>query len=139
MPHNRKLVIGGVSLVKVRIKKTIPIMGMVRDEIEQILKDSDFFSKAPFTWVSFILRYGLKNQAEPVYGRINKKYKDLPVSIEIDAHVILDNDLEAIKAVFRSAVARSLIHVGQKYNLPTNELQSYLDKVEEKEASGVFS
>jgi hypothetical protein len=130
MSHNRKLVVGGVSLVKERLKRTEPIMDAVRNEIEQVLQDSNFFSKAPFNWISMIIRYGLKNQTEPSYQPVNKKYKDLPIALEIDVHSLIDADPETMKEIFRRAIAKSLIHVGQKYNLPFTALKNYLGEAE---------
>lgn len=87
MVHNRKLVIGGVALTIARENRyTMEVLGDVRDELEKILINNNYFDNVPFSMIGLILRYGLKNDEEPRYQRINKKYGDLPLSIELDTH-----------------------------------------------------
>jgi len=125
MAHNRKLVIGGAALVKTRLKNTGPAIVTVCDELEQVLAESDFFADAQFKWISLIIRYGLKDKFEPVYQRINKTHGDLPISVEVDTHPLVEADSETIKVVFRRATIEALLHVAQKYNLPTKALEDY--------------
>ena len=125
MAHNRKLVIGGVALVKARLKNTGPAMVSVCGELEKVLADSEFFANAPFSWISLIIRYGLENNFEPVYQRSNKTHGDLSASIEVDTHPLLGADLEATKAVFRRATIEALLHVALKYNLQAKPLEDY--------------
>ena len=125
MAHNRKLVIGGVALVKARLKNSGPAIDTVRDEIERLLIEAKFFAHAPFKWVGLIIRYGLENKFEPLYQRINKTHGDLPVSIEVDTHPLIDADLDTTKAILRRATIEVLLHIARKYNLPTKPLQDY--------------
>jgi hypothetical protein len=133
MGHNRKLVIGGVALVKARLKNDGSAMIAVGDEIEKILIDSQFFAQAPFQWISLIIRYGLQDKFDPDYRQISKRYRDLPISIEVDTHSLIGGDIESIKAVFRRATAVALLHVAHKYNLPTKTLEDYLSSLGRRE------
>ena len=100
-------------------------MVSICDELEKVLAASEFFANAPFGWISLIIRYGLKNEFEPVYQRINKTHGDLPVSIEVDTHRLIGADMETMKAVFRQATIEALLHIAQKYDLPTKPLEDY--------------
>jgi hypothetical protein len=51
--------------------------------------------------------------------------EDLPISVEVDTHPLLGADIETMKAVFRRATIEALLHVAQKYNLPTKSLGDY--------------
>jgi len=84
MAHNRKLVIGGAALVKARLKNDVQAMSAVRDELETLLLDCDFFAAAPFKWIGLIIRFGLEDKVEPVYQRISKTHGNLPISVEVD-------------------------------------------------------
>lgn len=125
MGHNRKLVIGGVALVKAKLKYEVLAMSEVRDEIESLLIEADFLAAAPFKWVGLIIRFGLKNDFEPLYQRINKTHGDLPVSIEVDTHLLLEGDLETMKGIFRRATTEALLHIAKKFNLPSLRLEAY--------------
>ena len=125
MAHDRKYVPGIVALVKVRFKNTRSIVG-TQDEIEKIIIDSHFLLNAPFAWVGLIYRYGLKNELKPEYQRINKKYGDLPVAIELDSNILKwadDNNLQLFRDIFIVGALEVLIDVGKKYNLPTQMLE----------------
>ena len=125
MAHNKKLVIGAVDLVKVRLKHVGPAMVTVADEVEKLLVESDFFTGAPFSWVSLVIRNGLENKFTPIFQRINKKYGDLPISVEVDTHELLNADLETAKAVYRKATIEALLYVADKYHLPTDTLEKH--------------
>ena len=125
----RCLVIGGVALVKARLKHTGPAMDAVCDEMESLLEKADFFATAPFKWISLIIRYGLEDTFQPVYQRINKKYGDLPISIEVDTHRLLGADIEKVKEVFRLATIEALLDVANRYKLPASNLQEYRQRL----------
>lgn len=129
MAHNRKLVIGGVALVKAKLKHDVAAMSAVRDEIEPLLLQSDFLAAAPFKWVGLVIRFGLENKFEPLYQRINKTHGDLPLSVEVDTHPLLGADIETMKAVFRQATIEALLHVARKYNLPMKHLEDYRNRL----------
>lgn len=123
--HGRKLGLLAVSMTKARPPRhDLEAMGIVRDEIEQILVDSHFYSQTPFSWITLSLRYGLKDDERPRIGRVSKKYGDLPLSIEIDTHRILGANLDQLCAIFRDATLNSLIYVGDKYSCPTHTLKT---------------
>lgn len=134
MAHNRKFVPGIIDMVKVRLPNIKHIVSM-QDDIEKIIIDSGFLDNAPFKWVGLMYRVGIKNALIPEYQRINKKYGDLPIAVEIDFELLKwadDHDVELLKNLFMMAGLDALIHVGKKYNLPT-------EKIEEARSSyGVF-
>lgn len=126
-PHNRKLGLSGISLTKARLHRdSIKALGHVRNEVERLVIDSGYLNKAPFTWITIAIRYGLTNEQKPRYQRINRKYGDLPLAIEVDTHEILGAPFDALARLFRRAVLISLIHAGNKYHLPTAGLETAL-------------
>jgi hypothetical protein len=98
----------------------------VRDEIENIILTSGYLEHAPFWWVTIAIRYGIKYDSKPHYCRINKKYGDLPLAIEVDTHDLIDASLPKLTAIFRRAVLISLIDAGRKYDLPVDRLERAL-------------
>ena len=130
-PHDRKLGLIGVALTLQREPKNNHlVMNLVRDEIESILINSNFFDDTPFSWITIALRYGLQDEKEPEFGRINKKYGDLPISIEIDVSERASMSELELHNFYSGAVLRSLILVASRYNLPTEPLNSRLREIE---------
>ena len=128
MTHNRKLVLSGISLTKARIppKKNAISANRARDELEQEIVRSGYLQYAPFKWVGLLIRYGLVDEDEPHYEKINVEHGDLPLAIEIDVHRLLGKSEEEMAAVYRKATLIALVHAGERYNLPTDRLRSLL-------------
>lgn len=127
MAHDRKFVVGGVALVKARLKGTGPAMVAICDELEPILVQSGFIGQAPFRSVNLIIRYGLKDSFIPEYQKINKKYGDLPIAIEVDVSDLVGADVEKVRTRFRAASIEALVHVGRKFALPIESLLAARD------------
>jgi hypothetical protein len=124
-PHKHRLVLGGAALTKSRNNRhNLPAMGIVSEELEKVLVDSGYLHEAPFSWVSVIIRYGLTNEITPHYQSINKKFGDLPLSIEIDSNQLVGASLEHVVHIFKVAVLNALIHAGKKHNRPHAELEA---------------
>ncbi len=120
--HNRKFVPGGVALVKGRLRYGLDAMD--QDGIEAlILKQNGFLENAPFKWVGLIYRYGIKNTLKPYYQRINQKYGDIPVAIEIKMEILQAADqisVDLLRDIFTVGALECLIDIGRKYKLPTD-------------------
>jgi len=128
-PHNRKLGLVGVALTKARNnRKDVEALSQVRDEIERILIESHYLLDAPFSWITVSIRFGLKDESTPSYGKINKRYGDLPLAIEVDTHSGGVASFEDLKRRFKSATLIALIHAGQKYARPVSSLEAALSQ-----------
>jgi hypothetical protein len=128
MAHNRKLVLSGIALTTARIsaKQNGTALNLIRDEIEQEMVQSGYLENAPFKWVGLIIRYGLVNDIEPHYQKINAKYGDLPLAIEIDVHRLLGVTEPEMVSVYRKAILIALSHAGDKYHLNTKRIKQML-------------
>jgi hypothetical protein len=129
MSHNRKLVLSGVALTKAKIpaKQNAAAANRVRDDLEQEIVESGFLEKAPFRWVGLIIRYGLKDENEPHYDKIDSNHGDLPLAIEIDTHRLLEASEDDMIKVYRKATLTALVHAGEKYQLPVDRLRTLLE------------
>ena len=130
MAHNRKFVPGIIDMVKVRLPNIKHIVSM-QDDIEEIIIDSGFLDNAPFKWVGLMYRVGIKNDLVPEYQRINKKYGDIPIAVEIDCDILKwadDHDVKLLKDLFMMAGLEALIHVGKKYKLPIEKIEAERSK-----------
>lgn len=89
-----------------------------------------YLDSAPFEWITIVIRYGLKNEDEPYYQQISKKYGDLPLAIEVDTLELVEEDRDGLKRLFMIATLKALIHAGQKYKLPVRALKNRRSQIE---------
>ncbi|PKM02717.1 MAG: hypothetical protein CVV16_11175 [Gammaproteobacteria bacterium HGW-Gammaproteobacteria-6] len=128
--HNRKIVISGVSLTGARTNRyDLEVLEELMDELEDLMVRNGFLENSPFSWIGLVFRYGLKNDEKPSFQRINKKYGDLPIAIEVDSHEFIGVSKEDLKSIFLNAALKSLIQVGKKYRLPTEFLERRLQEL----------
>lgn len=124
--HDRKIVFSGVDLVGARMEHDLECYEKLQDEFQSVMISSGYLEGAPFLWIGIIYRYGLKNALVPDYQRINKKYGDLSLALELDMRVLLTADEEdpsLLKEFFEIATLDCLIHAGKKYKLKTDVLE----------------
>lgn len=128
--HNRRLGLCGVALTRARTNRhEFGVMSEIQDELERIMVESGYLNGAPFEWVTISIRFGLKNEDAPHFERINKKYGDLPLAIEVDTHEMRTASREILKKRLTVAVLKALIGAGMKYELPTTPLEGRLKEL----------
>lgn len=130
MSDQRFLLLGGVGLVKGRIREANRALVAVCDELDPVLKTSGFRKEAPFNRLDGIIRFGENNNYDPELERI--KDNGLPFAIEVEMTPLRAADFETVKNAFRLATISALITIGKKYQLPIEQLESLLDKNDEE-------
>jgi hypothetical protein len=124
MTEQRILLIGGVSLIKGRVKQAGPVMKEICDEVEPILKEIGFVDDAPFKTVSLIIRFGEKVDLTPDYGPIDKRHKELPVAVEMELASLRVASSDVVKKALLKATVDVLIDVAKKYDLSSKSLET---------------
>jgi hypothetical protein len=118
MLHNRKIVLGAVSLTtKSPNTHDLEVMGETMNEIEQLMVADKFLENAQFQWISLVFRYGIHDETVPRYQRVSKKYGDLPLSIEVENDRIRLLPKDALRDAFLLTTLKVLLHVADKYKL----------------------
>ena len=126
MPEQRILLIGGVSLIKGRVREAGPAMQEICNELEPILKQAGFIDNAPFNTVSLIIRFGEKTDLTPDYEPINKRHSELPIAVEMELSELRLASREVVKNAFMQATIEVLIDIAKKYQLPEPQLPKCL-------------
>ncbi len=137
--HNRKFVDGIIFCKKghlTNIRRTI----VIQDLIEDIIINSSILETAPFKWINLMYRLTERNKLKPYFMKINQKYGDLPIAVELDLDLLkwADNtDPQLLIDIFIMAGLEALLHVCDKYQLPKEiivserqkypEIQFYID------------
>lgn len=124
MSEQRILLIGGVSLVKGRVREAGSVMQEICNELEPLLKEISFVDNAPFKTVSMIIRFGENTNLNPEYEPINKRHSELPVAIELELASLRTASKEVVKDAFVKATIDVLADVARKYNLPAEPLEA---------------
>ncbi|MDH4458238.1 MAG: Imm39 family immunity protein [Nevskia sp.] len=123
MTH-RNLVVGAVSLTRVRLKnEALSVLG-ARNEVEAQLTANSFLASAPFRTVSLILRYTGRDDWQPESYEIDKEAKVLNIAIEFDAEKLKAMSQPELQETFRTAIIESLCDVAANYDLPFHFLDS---------------
>ena len=126
MQSERLLLIGGVGLVRGRVRDAGPVMVEICDELEPVLRGGGYSEQAPFRTVSLILKFGTKKSLIPEYGSLDKKHCELPVSVELEMRALRRMPREDVKKEFLIATLSVLVDVAQRYGLPCETLAEEL-------------
>ena len=89
------------------------------------------FDGQRFETISVVILYGLKNTTrDPEIGRVLKKYKELPLTFELDVREIFELDRESLAHRFEVATLESLVPVAERYKVGTEEIKDRLAELE---------
>jgi hypothetical protein len=103
----------------------LEVYKMIQEDYDPFLISSGYLEYAPFLWIGMVFRYGLKNEVDPHYRRVDK-YGQLELAKELDMRVLLladANDTDVLREFFEIATLDALIHAGKKYKLPIQALE----------------
>lgn len=123
MSDQRILLIGGVSLIKGRVKEAGLAMKEICDDLEPLLNKIGFVDNAPFKTVSMIIRFGGKTDLAPDYEPIHKRHSELPVAVEMELASLRIASKDVVKSAFLKATIDVLLDVARKYDLPAEPLE----------------
>lgn len=124
MSEQRILLIGGVSLVKGRVREAGAVMQEICNELEPFLNDIGFVNNAPFKTISMVIRFGNNTNLTPDYDPINKRYSELPVAVELELSSLRFASKEVVKDAFIKATIDVLVDVANKFDLPSDSLEA---------------
>ena len=92
--------------------------------------EDGFIEGAPFSWVGIIIREGLKNDPAPASQRIDKTDGELPLTIEIDVHRLIEKTKQEMQTVYEETLLRCLQWTGRKFDRPMAKLEMELARLE---------
>jgi hypothetical protein len=122
----KPLLIGGVSLVKGRVRDAGRAMVKISNDLEGTFESTSYVANAPFKTVSLILRFGLQTNLEPEYTRIDKRHNELHVAVELNMADLSTCNYEQLEELFMIATLKVLVDAGKKYHLPYEKFEEML-------------
>ncbi len=124
---NRRISPAGIALVKGRLRNGINCMPS--PEFDAFLLNNHYFTEkgAPFSWLMMFYRYGIKTDLCVEFKRINKKYGDLPIAVELDMEILQwadKHNLDLLRDIFMIATLEALLQVCAKYKLDDTPIRA---------------
>lgn len=113
------VLIGGVGLIKGRIKNIGQAMASVCEEVKPAIEQSNAFEGMPFTEINMIIRWGEAAIDTPEIGPLRKAQKSLEAATTIslaDGRAV-ENNPEQLKSLVKGELAKVLRAVEAKYGL----------------------
>jgi hypothetical protein len=130
MDTQRKILIGGVGLVRGKVRDAGINMVKVCDTLEPIINEKNLFLKMPFKYISLIIRYGETTNLNPEIQPILKRYGELPVSIEVNIKLLQDFSKKGeIYDLILFLTLSTLIKVGLSFGFDIVVLTSEINKL----------
>lgn len=113
------VLIGGVGLVKGRIKNIGQAMVSVCDEIKPLIEQSNAFDCMPFKEINMVIRWAEESINEPEIGPLRKSKQSLEVAttISLSEGKAVENDTEELKSLVKFELGKVLKAIEVKYGL----------------------
>lgn len=107
----------------------LAVLTRLQSNIGPLLDKIKFFEGMEFNWITIQIEYGLVNDSEPRMERIDKRYLDLPMTMQIDIRTILKMNEDQLYQYFLGVLEICLVHVAMKYGIDDSDLRSGLWKL----------
>ncbi len=117
--NNYPVLIGGVGLVKGRIKNIGQAMISVCDEVKLVIEQANAFEGMPFKEINMVIRWAEHSISEPEIGPLRKSRQSLDVATTISLHEgkAIENNPEQLKLLVKTELAKVLNAIEVKYGL----------------------
>lgn len=117
---------GAVSLTMQRPNKNLrTAAGIVRDDVESALIECKYFDEAPFSWISIILKLGIKDESAPIYEGISND-GCLNLSLELNFSEAKLYTLDMMIDKIKNCVLISVLDASRVYRLPSKSILKLL-------------
>jgi len=113
------LLIGGVGLIRGRIKNFGGAMVRACDDIKPIFANTNAFEGMPFEQINMVIRWGHEEITDPEIGPLKKKEKVINVAttIALSDGKAVENDDEELVMFVKTQVEKVLAGLHAKYGM----------------------
>lgn len=117
--NNYPVLIGGVGLVKGRIKNIGQAMVSVCDEVKTVIEQSNAFEDMPFKEINMVIRWAEESVSEPEIGPLHKSKQSLDVATTISLREgkAVENNPDRLKSLVKAELTKALNSIEVKYGL----------------------
>jgi len=116
---NHPILIGGVGLVKGRIKNLSQAMVAVCEEVRHLIEQSNAFEGMPFKEINMVIRWDENSVSEPEIGPLRKSNQSLEVSTTISLREgkAVENEPDQLELLVKSELTKVLKLIEAKYDM----------------------
>ena len=116
---NYPILIGGVGLVKGRIKNLGQAMAAVCEEVRPLIEQSNAFEGMPFKEINMVIRWDENSVSEPEIGPLRKSNQSLEVSTTISLREgkAVENEPDQLELLVKSELTKVLKLIEAKYDM----------------------
>lgn len=113
------ILIGGVGLIKGRVKNIGQAMVAVCDEVKPVIEQSNAFEGMPFNEINMVIRWAEEGINEAEIGPLSKSKQSLEVATTISLREgkAVENNPEQLKSLVKAELAKVLKAIEVKYGL----------------------
>ncbi len=125
--QDTKIGMCGVALIQGKLRNVGNICLELRKNVNSFLLKKDYFLDTNFSWISVTFRFGIKTDLHVEFKRINKKYGDLPIAVELDMDILQwadQHNLDLLRDIFMIATLEALLQVCAKYKLDDTPIKA---------------
>lgn len=122
------LYLGGVGLVKGRVKNAGQTMIKIGEKYRALDSFLSLINQLPFDTIGLILRFGTK-YSEPEIIRFSRKHSELETAIEAPLADLREMTEPELRIAFEVMLLKVLVAVAEKYKVDGSEWQRRLDEL----------
>ncbi|MBV7435281.1 immunity protein 39 [Cardiobacteriaceae bacterium TAE3-ERU3] len=129
--HNKKFVISGISLTKLRIRKdSIKISKIICESLEKKLIEHDFFEGLPFVWIGLSILLGLKDDEAPEFVNISKDYECINLRIEVNCEHMREMSVDEFTHFLERPIYKTMLWICEEYDKDPTFIHQHFQHLE---------
>ncbi len=125
MTLKKCFVLGGVGLVKGRVRESQGAMIQITREINPFLVESNTLENAPFSLLNGCILYGNRFDPFKKVGPINRTHDELPFSVEVEMLPLKLANKETVHLAFINVIIPALLAIADKFEFPNTGILNY--------------
>ncbi len=126
--ERRPLLINLIGSVPGALRFVEPCRDDLSPRLTELARRDGLFEVAPFQWIGLDIRFSHRS-CPPVVRRVNTRWGDLPVTVEVDMASVDRKPREVVCRVVEIAVLQALIAVATQYNQSSDGLRARMNEI----------
>lgn len=123
--HREPVSVTYVSAVPGNVRHGWPCLDETSVRASQVVRELGLLDGMPFTWISIVITLGDRS-SEPRVRRVNSRYRDLPVSIQVPMESLRRATRDETCRVMAHATSACILAVAERYGTSSSLVKERL-------------